>query len=487
MSTKMRSDLFKIFTHQTLAPFDSAACLTGEGEILDLKYETLADIGTLGTAASTVTRYFPLRLGDVVILNDPYSGGTTLSMVTLVTPLLMNHPQIPNLFLAVRTGFRHHLMNSKTLDEEGLRIPPTPIAQNRQLNDMILQAITSHPFCPKGLAERIKSTLELIWKRVDCFQGLLLKDSQFCNRVAIKDFLRSSRQQFSELLQELPSGESKVEFRMDSGELIRLRLELSGESILFDFAGTSSSKRLCLTDSATFGVCFGAVSAFLQKSIPLNSGSFSLLHVTTPLGSLLNSKYPSPTFRGMSEGTGQVAGLVLQALGEIVPHKKFSSSAQTPTQISFEFANGQLFFDSLPGGIGASPSSEGADAIHFWQRNYLRNSVQEIESLFPLLINQISIRKNSGGGGHHRGGHGLIKEYIVQEDAKLRWIILNRKNPPKGLKGGKDGEPPEIHVEHTASGKRDPVFDDEGELQVKKGDKITVASAGGGGYGINTK
>jgi N-methylhydantoinase B len=481
-SIKMRNDLFKIFTRQTLAPFDSAACLTGEGEILDLKYETLADIGTLGTAATTVTRYFPLRLGDVVILNDPYSGGTTLSMITLVTPLLLNHAQIPNLYLAVRTGFRHHLMNSKTLDEEGLRIPPTPIAQNRQLNEMILQAMTSHPLCPPDLGERIKSTLDLVWKRVDCFQSLLQKDSQFCSRNAIKDFLRSSREQVSNLLQELPTGESKVELRLESGELIRLRIELSGGSILFDFAGTSVSKRLCLTDSATFGVCFGAVSAFIQKPIPLNSGSFSLLHVTTPLGSLLNSKYPSPTFRGMSEGTGQVASLVLQALGSIVPHKKFGSSAQIPTQLSLQFEN-QFFFDSIPGGVGASASSEGADAIHFWQRNELRNSIQEIETRFPLRIERIIIRKNSGGQGQYRGGNGLIKEYLVQDTAKLRWILLNRKNPPTGFKGGKDGEAPEIAVQTAGASGFKALDQDEGEVTLQKGDRVQVSSAGGGGYG----
>jgi N-methylhydantoinase B/oxoprolinase/acetone carboxylase alpha subunit len=78
MKGNIRTDLFKLFLAQTLAPFESAACITNEGEVLDVKYETLADIGTLGTAATTITKYFPLKMGDVVILNDPYSGGTTL-------------------------------------------------------------------------------------------------------------------------------------------------------------------------------------------------------------------------------------------------------------------------------------------------------------------------------------------------------------------------------------------------------------------------
>ncbi len=482
MSLNFRSDLLKVFLQHTLAPFASAACLTGEGELLDIKYETLADVGTLGASAQTVTRYFPMQLGDVVILNDPYSGGTTLSMITIVTPLLLNHSQIPNLYLAIRTGFRPQLLLSKTLDEEGLRIPPTPIAQNRILNEMILAAISSHPLCPSGLVERIKSELVLIWKRVDCFQTLLQKNSQFSHRSVIKDYLKSSRSYFSQLLQELPAGETKIETHLESGEFIRLRLDLSAEAICFDFSGTSTSQRLCLTDSATFGACFGAVAAFLQKPIPLNSGSFSLLHVTTPLGSFLNAKYPSPTFKGMTEGTSQVAGAILQALGEIVPQKKFSASAQTPTQISLEFLNGQRFFDSLSGGIGASSTSHGADAVPFWQRISLRNSIQEIETLFPLFITQVCLRKNSGGQGQFHGGDGLTKDYVVQKEAKLRWIMQHRKNPPKGLKGALDGTPPEIRIERM-DGSQEILDRTEGEALVSVGDKISVSSAGGGGYG----
>jgi len=479
---KYNSHLFKVFLEQTLAPFDSAACLTSEGEILDVHYETLADIGTLGMAAQTVTKYFPMQMGDVVVLNDPYSGGTTLSMMTLVTPLLMNHRDLPNLFLAVRTGFRPQLVVSKTLDEEGLRIPPTPIAQNRQLNKMILDAMTAHPLCPHGLENRLQSVLNLIWKRVDCFQTLLLKSNTFCNRQSIKDYLRDSRDLIIQLLNDCPTGEEKVDIKLDSGETIRLRIELSHESIRFDFAGTSSSSRVCITDSGTFGCCFGAFSAFLKKRIPLNSGTFSLFHVTTPLGSMLNAKYPSPTYKGMTDGTSQVAGLVIQGLSEIITKMKVSASAQTSTQISLEFEDGKKFFDSLPGGVGASSSADGADAIHFWVRNKLRSSVQEIESLFPLLIHQIGLKKTSGGKGQYKGGKGLTKEFELLMKAKLQWNLQQRKNPPKGQHGAQDGEPPEILVERK-SGSKEKIEKDEGMLLLEKGDRILVSSAGGGGYG----
>jgi N-methylhydantoinase B len=483
VSSKIRGDLFKLFLQQTLAPFDSAACITNEGEILDVKYETLADIGTLGTAATTVTKYFPLQMGDVVILNDPYSGGTTLSMITILTPLLMNHPQIPPLYLIVRTGFRAKLVVSKTLEEEGLRIPPTPLAQARKMNEMVLTAMQSHPLCPTDLGKRLENVLSLVWKRIDCFQALLKKDTDFCNRNAIKSFLRESRDYFLALLQDLPRGEAKVEKKLDSGESIRLRMELTRDALVLDFAGTSASTRMCLTDSATFGACFGAILTYLGRSMPLNSGTFSVVHVTTPLGCLLNAKFPSPTYKGMTEGTSQVASTVIQALGEIIANQKMADSSQSNTQLSLEWpTKGLSFFDALPGGVGASATANGADAIHFWQRNILKNSVQEIETRFPIRIEKIAIRKDSGGKGQYKGGNGLVKEYLLLENAKMHWILPQRKSPAMGAKGGKAAETAEIYILRKNK-KVELISLEEGDLEVFEGDLIQISSGGGGGFG----
>ncbi|GIL18771.1 MAG: N-methylhydantoinase B [Oligoflexia bacterium] len=480
--SSLQTNLFRIFLDETLSPFDSAACLTAEGEILDIKYETLADIGTLGQGAQTVMKYFPIQMGDVVILNDPYSGGSVLSTMTLITPLILGHNQVPDLYLAIRTGFRPQLVISKTLDEEGLRIPPTPLIQGRQINQAILDAMASHPLCPEGLKERLEIVLKKLWARIDAFNDLVTKHPGLCTKAAVKSYLKNSRQVLLDILSELPSGEAKTETKLESGEVIKLRIELSHEAVQFDFAGTTNSKRLCLTDASTFGACFGAVSAYLQKPLPLNSGTFSLFHVTSPLGCLLNAKYPSPTYKGMTEGTSVVASTVIQTLSEIFHTTKVSVYTPAPTQISLEFNSGKRFFDSLPGGVGASANADGADAIHLWVRNRLQNSVQEVETRFPLLIHHIGLRKGSGGKGQHKGGCGLMKEYEILEPAKLRWSIQHRKTPLKGMKGAQAGEAAEIFIKRQNK-EKEQITLDEGEVQLNPGDHLIVASAGGGGWG----
>jgi N-methylhydantoinase B len=470
----------KSFLTEIMSPLDSACCITGDGELLDLHYETLADIGTLATAAQTVIKYFPLKLGDAILMNDPYSGGTTLSYMTIITPLVKGDGQFPDLYLALRTGFRPRLLISKALDEEGLRIPPTPLVQNRIINRAVMDAMAAHPLCPEGLFERIDQLLNGFWPQLDLFQKLN-SQNKFLSRQLIKNYLKESRDSLSMSLSELPHAETKVEKRLSSGELIRLRLELTAEKIKFDFTGTSASKRLCLTDSATFGTCFGALIAFLQKPLPINSGTFSMIEVVSPLGCLLNSKFPSPTFKGMTEGANFVASLIAEALSEIFPHKSVSGSSQVPTQIGFEFSNGKRFFDSLPGGIGATAHQDGSDSIALWVRNRLQNSVQEIEVRFPMRIQNIGIRKESGGLGTRKGGNGLTKQYELLDSAHFYWMMEGTKTGAPGLKGGTNGSPPEIKV-HLGE-KQITIDKEEGDLFLESGTIVTVQSGGGGGFG----
>ena len=297
-----------------LRPFDASGLITEDGEVLLIKYENLADVGTLGVTANTVIKYFPLNEGDVVLLNDPYSGGTLLSSLSLITPL---HSASTTIYWVIRTQFRPNLVISTKLEEEGLRIPPTPLVQNREFNQPILDAIVSHHQCPEGLEARLKTIVPEMFRRVDHFRLLMKKQGDLFSKANLKGYLNASSEIIHEIAGEHSTGEAKVETILDSGETIRLKAELRAEHLNLDFSGTSASKRVCLTDAATMGACMGALSAFLKTNLPLNEGTFSFLNVVTPLGSMLNSRYPSPTFKGMTEGTSLVAATVLKALSEI--------------------------------------------------------------------------------------------------------------------------------------------------------------------------
>ncbi len=466
--------------------YESAALVTKEGEVLELKFETLSDIGTLGVCAQTAHKYFNLKMGDYVLLNDPYSGGSTLSYMSLVTPLFFDDASQTEILLVVRTGFRPRFIISEKLDEEGLRIPPTPIIQKNVINEMIFDAIASHPLCPQGFKEKIVGLYNEMKTKVEIFnrgcRRLQSQGFEVLSKNQIKNILKLSRDETLAIIQELPYVESRIEQSFDSGEIIRLHTEISSSSVTFDFSGTSTSKSVCLTDAATFGACFGAFQAFLKHSLNYNSGSFSILNVVTPLGSLLNAKYPSPVFKGLTEGTSIVANTVLKSLAQIYSKTKYSQSASAPTVVSLDFSEGKFFYDSLAGGVGATDAIEGTDAFHLWTRNNLKNSVEQIEQAFPLLVKQSGIRQGSGGKGQNRGGHGLIKEYELLADAQFYWAMEHKKNHPLGSEGAQHGDPPEIIITQP-DGKKENLAAIEGVLKLKSGTKILVCTAGGGGFG----
>lgn len=464
---------------ETLAGFESAALLNSESQLLGMKYETLSDIGTFGPVVQTVRKYFKLEEGDVVLTNDPYSGGTLLSVMTLVTPVQAGDQTF---YLAVRTRFKPHLAYAKKLDEEGLRVPPTPIVAKRKLNNAILSAISAHPQAPLEFVPRLETNLTTIWQNIDLFKSWVQKNPTILNKNLQKSLLQETKNRIQKKIADLPHGDHRVDLSFETGETIRLHTELKADEIHFDFAGTSGSKRLFLTDMATYGTCLGAVLSFLREDFLLNESLFSLVTVTTPEGCFLNAKYPSPVFEGAAEASPLLACAVVQCLSTITRSKSMGMNGAIPTIVSFEFQSGKIYFDGLPGGGGASNEANGLDAHFPWSLSKPQTSIEQIERLYPLCILQSGVRQGSGGKGQQTGGNGVLREIEVSESCNLKWLLGYQNTQIKGLKGALNGDISEIQI-IKKSGEKTLLKEPHGKIQLEKGDKVIAASAGGGGFG----
>lgn len=464
---------------ETLAPFESAALLNSDGHVLGMKYETLPDIGTFNPFIQTVRKYFEMKEGDVVISNDPYSGGTILSVMSLATGFQIGDQTF---YLAVRTRFKPRLARASKLEEEGIRVPPTPIASGRKVNDAILQAISCHPQAPQGLPERIDLKIAKMWRQIDLLKAWTQKNSACFQKNYQKALLQETKERIQRKLSDLPHGDHRLDLQFETGELIRLHTELKSDEVHFDFAGTSNSKRLYLTDTATYGTCLGAFLSFLGEDFLLNEGFFSLMNVTTPQGCFLNAKFPSPVFEGMAEASSLLASAVIQSLSSITSSRGIGLNGAIPTILSFDFASGKSYFDALPGGAGAAPDRNGLDGSYLWSLRRLQPSIEEIERLYPVLVLQSGIRQSSGGKGKTIGGNGILRETEVLESCTLKWLMGYRNTQIKGLKGAVGGLPAEITI-HKKSGEKISVSESFGQMQLQKGDRVIAASAGGGGFG----
>ncbi|MCB0394821.1 MAG: hydantoinase B/oxoprolinase family protein [Bdellovibrionales bacterium] len=169
----------------------------------------------------------------------------------------------------------------------------------------------------------------------------------------IQQYNQSSKKLLEEIISQMPLGESQIKEKLDDGETVQLRIENNGSQLTFDFQGTTNSKKYFLTESAVLGCCLAALKCFTNSSFPINAGSLECLKVNTPTNSWLSSRYPSPSFLGMSEGTRLLSELSLTALSKLGRQKDLAQSSMSLCLVDIEFQSGAHFYDTTPGGVGA--------------------------------------------------------------------------------------------------------------------------------------
>lgn len=402
----------------------SGALLTTEGDVLFCRSDLAFEVAGFKAVAETALKYVRLQPGEILVTNDPYSGGNFLSRYTYIMPVRAASSSQPGLVLCLRRNFSATLPLCDKVDEEGLRIPPTPVFQNQQIVSPILEAMSGHPLCPAGFKTWVSQCIEDLQKYFQRWR-LLEKDLQgSLSPAEVKNYLKFSQKFAMEKILEQAQGEARSEVRLDSGETLKLHLELQDGMIKADFGGTTSGVKTFLPDFATLGACFEAASEFYGLGDFRNSGTLSLIQVSKPLGCFLNAKYPASTYRGFQEGVAAVKIAMHLALHSIV---KNAGNFQSPHHLCFEmsFASGSRWLSQW----SARKCCESV-------------SIQRLETQFPVQF--ISLQKDFET-------HTMTVELKTLEACQMRWISDFTQHPLKAPKDFKTPAPVlfEIAVDGT--------------------------------------
>ncbi len=477
--------LWQSIIERIIEPFPSAALVTTDGELLVSRYQSLADIGTLPVAALTCHQYFQVKPDDVIIINDPYSGGSLLSSVNLVTGVHFDTTtsvrSSSEALLVVRIPFKPRVNSATNLENEGVRIPPTPLVHQGVLANQVLDAICGHPLAPADLKIGLSRALD--WLRAASAEMGRLKaltGSSLTKKLS-KEWLTLAQNQFQHLLGDLSEGSARGEIQISQKSKLALAIEIKDHRVAFNFTGSGPPDRYALSDAATMGSCVGALAAALNAEVPLNSGILRAVDVIAPLGSLVHARYPSPVFLGFTDGTALVASLVLRLLGQIDRKLQCAQSGLGACAFEIDFGNGKYFYDDMEPGAAATKDRRGADALDIWRRTHLQRSVEFIERIYPMRVRSMAFRAQSGGSGQLGGGDGQTKVFEVLAPATLRWNITRGIHKPEGANGGKAAIGPEIQWQKLGSEKQE--LGDSGEVNLEAGDQVIIHSSGGGGFG----
>lgn len=444
-----------------------AALMTNEGDVLAVRGKHPTTYGTLNTAATLVGKYLKLQEGDIAILNDPYSGGSTLDEMTFIMAVS------EDLLWVCRRPMTKSLQTGKSVEDEGLRIPPTPLRQNGKVNEVILTAMQAHPACPPHFAEWIKSHFAEMILQAQKLHNTLQAIGFEITAELIEDYLELSKNLAQQKISENASGETRVDIVLDSGELLRLNLEIHQGKIKMDFGGTSAAKMIHLTESAAFGTCFHTISRYYKFTNYANSGTFSSLQVTQPSGCWLMAKYPASTLKGMTSGVAALQTAIELALTHLHAKKEKALSCYSPLTVQLQRGTARAVV-RLQGGKGALTNKNGFPA-------QIENlSIEMLERELPLKVLCADRRPSVGGQGKFSGGRGLMMKVEALEDIEAIWLSDLTLHRPRLTKNCSHGDPCEVSLDSNGTTKILPVL---GNQKILKGEVLILCSGSGGGFG----
>jgi len=409
----------------------------------------------------------------VFVLNDPYSGGTHLPDVTLVSRTELGFA-VTRAHHADVGGIEPGSMpaDSRTLADEGVVIPPT------RLDDRTLDALVERMRNPEERRGDFRAQLaahHLAERRLTDLSSLRGREQVV---QAMDELYAYSERVVRAALQRLPDGRFEAEDVLEAPEgdvPIRVAVTVSGDEIAFDFAGTAPQHagNLNCPLSVTRSACYFVVRCLTAPDLASSGGAFAPVTVTAPEGSLVNARPPAAVAAGNVETSGRIVDTVFAALGEAVPVPAQGQGTMNNVTLGNERFT---YYETLGGGQGACPEADGPSAVHVTMSNTLTTPAEALELAYPLRVERHELRLASGGAGAHRGGDGVVRELRVLERCRLSLISERRKHAPQGGRGGNPGSP----GRNSLNGEELPA---KVSRDLAAGDVIRIETPGGGGFG----
>ncbi|MCU7844068.1 MAG: hydantoinase B/oxoprolinase family protein [Candidatus Thiodiazotropha sp. (ex Monitilora ramsayi)] len=450
-------------------------------------------LGSMAYAMADIVSRIEWHEGDMVVLNDPFLGGTHLPDVTLIAPLFFKRQLTA--FLVNRA---HHadigaaspgsMPVSHSLDQEGRVIPPGKLIRRGELDRDFLQQLcggnrnpreSEGDFAAQMSANRsgLHRLHELIeaWGKAGFREGLeALND--YGERLARESMAR------------LPEGTYRFEDYMDddgqghSNIPIRAELNISAKGVVIDFTG--SADQVAGNINCPLSVAAAAVyyvfRCLMPPQTPACAGSFRPITITAPEGCLLNAKRPAAVAAGNVETSTRVVDVVLGALTQALPDEMPAASHGSMNNLAMGSDSEEHrwdYYETIGGGMGAGRHGGGLHGVQTHMTNTLNTPIEVIESRFPLRVRRYALRQGSGGDGQHRGGDGLVREFEFLAPTQVTLLTERRTHQPWGVQGGEAGQA-------GVNRYNDKLLPPKISLQIENGGTLCIETPGGGGWGL---
>ena len=511
----------------------SCAVFDSEGQVLAMGDHMPVHLGSMPMSVAAAVKHCVLDPGDLVMLNDPFRGGTHLPDITLVMPVYVSQRESgrrhsiapradrrrrnPDFYVASRA---HHadvggtypgsMGPCREIYQEGLRIPPIKIVRGGKVVDDVMALLLNNVRTPEEREGDLGAQIAA------CQTGAR-RLSEICGRYGIKRTKRAAREllKYSEammrsFLSQVPVGTYRAEDFLDDDGIgmkpvrIAVTMRVHGRGrvrrkqrkrsathpagVTIDFTGSDPQVEGAVNavEAITFSACFYVFRCLLREDVPATAGLMWPIEIIAPERTIVNARPPAAVAGGNVETSQRIVDVLLRALAQAIPDQIPAAASGTMNNLTIggmDSRTGQPFayYETIAGGMGARPVKDGVSGVHTHMTNSLNTPAEALEHAYPVRLTQYSFRSGSGGAGHCRGGEGIVREIELLTEAQVTLLADRRSRGPYGLCGGGDAAPGRTVIRHKDG--TEEVLPGKTSVRLKSGERIRVESPGGGGWG----
>ena len=491
----------------------SCAVFDGAGNVIAMGDHMPVHLGSMPMSVRAAIDDCPMSPGDVVMLNDPFRGGTHLPDITLVAPVYVGRPRSrrpdskPDFYVASRA---HHadvggaypgsMGLCREIYQEGVRIPPVKLmhagVMERDVLAMLLNNVRTLEEREGDLGAQIAA----------CHTGTeRLREA--CSRYGVErakraaaELLEYAEELMRAFLQRMPAGEYCADDFLDNDGItdhaVRIAVTIKvpptqvgrTHAVTVDFSGSDPQVAGAVNAVAaiTYSACFYVFRCLLTEDVPAAAGLMRPIEVIAPEGTIVNARPPAAVAGGNVETSQRIVDVLLRALASAIPDRIPAAASGTMNNLTIggiDPRTGEPFayYETIAGGMGARPTKPGVSGVHTHMTNSLNTPAEALEYAYPLRVRKYSLRHDSGGEGKHRGGDGIVREIEVLTDCEVTLLGDRRSRGPWGLAGGRDGAPGKAFITRSSGSIEN--MPGKFSTRLRKGERITIETPGGGGWG----
>jgi N-methylhydantoinase B len=482
------------------ALFDARGRLVAQAAHIPVHLGSMPD--SVAAALVTFDSFAP---GDIIALNDPFLGGSHLPDITLISPIFVHLDEELRL-IGFAANRAHHadvggmspgsMPLATEIYQEGIILPPIKLWEAGQPNHALLSLILRNVRTPDERRGDLAAQVAANRTAERRMQEIVERWSLPVLEEHIDALIAYARRITQASIEAIPDGSYSFTDCLDDDGLadtpitIAVTATIQGSSATIDFSGTDGQVRgnINAVASVAKSAAYYVIRCLMPDDAPMNHGTFEPITVIAPPGTVVNARPPAGVAQGNVETSQRITDAIFGAFAQVLPNTVPAASQGTMNNITAGGVDPRTqqpfaYYETMGGGMGAKYGLDGLSGVHTHMSNTLNTPVEAFEYAYPMRITKYQLRSGSGGKGNWRGGDGLLREIVFEVPTEVTLLTERRRFPPYGLQGGEPGRCGENRLFHDG---QERVLPGKVHFRAMPGDRLQIASPGGGGWGAES-